>query len=93
MVLSPITLLRMAIPEHLAKRLKRAASAVVKSRGERDALIREAHEAGGGIREIGRLAGLSHPGVKRILTAARGDEPNSQASRDEPPSGDGHRQG
>ena len=55
------------VPGDLAKRLQRAAKNQTKWRDERDDLIRAAYEAGGGVREIARLAGLSHPGVMRIL--------------------------
>lgn len=50
-----------------AKRLEKAAKKAVEWRQERDRLIKDAYEAGGGVREIARLVGMSHPGVKRIL--------------------------
>lgn len=34
---------------------------------ERDAQIIEAHQAGDSLREIGRITGLSHPAVKKIV--------------------------
>jgi hypothetical protein len=34
---------------------------------ERDALIVQEHQSGAGPREIGRITGLSHPAVKKIV--------------------------
>ena len=57
------------IDEQLAKKLAAAAKKARDGREERDRLILEAYEAGGGPREIGRLVGLTHPGVLRIVHA------------------------
>jgi hypothetical protein len=55
------------VPEDVAKRLTRAVKLLSKWRDERDRLIVEAHNAGGGPREIARLAGVSHPTVIQIV--------------------------
>lgn len=68
-------LAQMAVPPELAKRLERAAKNAGKWKHERDQLIIDAYEAGGGVREIGRLVGLSHPGILRII---RQQEPGTQ---------------
>jgi hypothetical protein len=68
----------MPVPDDLARRLSRAARLSSKWRTERDRLIVEAHRAGGGVREIARLAGLSHPTVIEIVRGARQDEPSEE---------------
>lgn len=50
-----------------AKAIAAAAKRARESTIERDRLIVQAYRAGGGMREIARLAGLTHPGVRRIL--------------------------
>jgi hypothetical protein len=50
-----------------ARRLANAAGKALQWRQERDALIVAEHRAGAGLREIGRLTGLSHPAVKKIV--------------------------
>jgi hypothetical protein len=67
------------VPDELAKRLSRAARLSTKWRAERDRLIIAAHDAGGGVREIARLAGVSHPTVIEIVRGARQDEPPARA--------------
>jgi hypothetical protein len=57
----------MPVQPDLARKLAAVAAAAVKSTAERDRLIVEAYQAGGSLREIARLAGLSHPGVLRIV--------------------------
>lgn len=51
----------------LAKRLSTAADKARSWTDERNRLIREAHAAGGGVREIGRLVGLTHPAVMNVI--------------------------
>jgi predicted transcriptional regulator len=51
----------------LARRLKATSKRATEATVERDRLIVEAHRAGGGVREIARLVGMTHPGVLRIL--------------------------
>jgi predicted transcriptional regulator len=50
-----------------AKRLTTAATKARDWTEERNRLIREAHAAGGGVREIARLVGLTHPAVLNII--------------------------
>jgi hypothetical protein len=50
-----------------ARRLANAAGKASQWKQERDALIVEEHQAGAGLREIGRVTGLSHPAVKKIV--------------------------
>lgn len=52
------------LAERLAAVSQRVRDAPV---GERNKLIREAHAAGGGVREIARLTGLTHKAVQKIL--------------------------
>lgn len=51
----------------IARALTRAARQTDEWRRKRDALIVEAHREGIGIREIGRLAGLTHPTILNII--------------------------
>jgi hypothetical protein len=55
----------------MARKIKREASKLEASRVERDRLIVQAVEAGGGVREVARLADLSHPSVLAIVRKAR----------------------
>jgi transposase-like protein len=50
-----------------ARRLTAVAKRAREATEERNRLIREAHAAGGGVREIARLVGLTHPSVLNIL--------------------------
>jgi len=50
-----------------ARLLTAAATKTLKWRRERDTLIVREHQAGAGLRELGRLTGLSHPAVKKIV--------------------------
>lgn len=65
------TLPDMAVDPELADRIvavsQRIREAPVE---ERDRLIREAYAAGGGLREIARLAGLTHRAVRKIVDRA-----------------------
>lgn len=53
--------------ERLAQRLTEAAHRLERARTERDSLICELHDAGVGLRELGRIAGMTHAGVRRVL--------------------------
>jgi hypothetical protein len=55
----------------LSKRLSRTSQKAKDYTAERNRLIVEAHAAGGGVREIARLVGLTHPAVLRILAKAQ----------------------
>jgi hypothetical protein len=66
-----------AVAPEMERKLRRAAANQRRWRAERDALIVQAHADGGGVREIARLVGLTHPGVLRIL--ARDQEPDRPA--------------
>lgn len=68
-----------SIERDLAKKLKNAADRQRNWRQQRDELIREAHAAGGTLREIAELVGLSHVGVRRIVNP---DEPSPAVLRD-----------
>jgi hypothetical protein len=57
----------MPVDPSLARRLKATAKRATEATVERDRLIVEAHRVGGGVREIARLVGMTHPGVLRIL--------------------------
>jgi transposase-like protein len=61
------TLLPVPLDPDLAKRLERVSKRAREATDERNRLIREAHAAGGGVREIARLVGLTHPSVLNIL--------------------------
>ena len=50
----------------LARKLSRASKRVEDATAARDALIREAMDAGGSSREVAELVGLSHTQVIRI---------------------------
>lgn len=63
-----------ALDSELAKKLKRAAVMQDRWLQDRDQLIVEAHDAGGSLREIGALAGLSHVGVMKIVSRYRAVE-------------------
>jgi hypothetical protein len=54
-------------------RLGGAARKAVEWRQKRDAEIVQAHQAGDGLREIGRVTGLSHPAVKKIVDKDAGN--------------------
>jgi transposase-like protein len=61
------TILAMPVGPATAKRLTTAANKARDWTEERNRLVREAHAAGGGVREIARLVGLTHPAVLNIL--------------------------
>jgi transposase len=57
----------MTVPADLARKLARAADKVWSSSAARDELIREAVTAGGSLREVADLAGVSHQTVANIV--------------------------
>lgn len=57
-----------------ARKVQTAAAARTRTVQERDRLIVEAYHAGGGVREIARHVGLSHPVVLDILKRAEGQD-------------------
>lgn len=65
------TLAAMPISDDDARELSRAARMTDTWRTNRDNLIREVHAKGGGLREIGRLVGMTHRAVSKVI--ARGD--------------------
>ncbi len=68
----------------LSKRLTRASQKAKDYTAERNRLIVEAHAAGGGVREIARLVGLTHPAVLRILAKAEGTALRTERFPDPP---------
>lgn len=68
--LTPDRLADVPLPEDTARRLKRAGENQRKWIEQRNEMIVLAYEQGGGVREIGRLVGLSHVGVLNILKDA-----------------------
>ena len=64
------TLAAVPLPEDTARRLKRAGENQRKWIEQRNEMIVLAYEQGGGVREIGRLVGLSHVSVLNILKDA-----------------------
>ena len=61
------TLATMPISADDARELSRAARMADTWRTNRDRLIREAHAKGAGLREIGRLVGMTHRAVSKIV--------------------------
>lgn len=55
----------------LARKLSRAADKVRESTAARDRLIAEAVAAGGSLREVAELAGLSHTAIAKIASRTR----------------------
>lgn len=49
------------------RRLRKAGQAVSKSLAERDLAIAQASEEGASLREIAKVVGLSHVGVKKVM--------------------------
>lgn len=56
-----------ALDPRLARALGNAGRKTEEWKTRRDALIREAHEAGASLREIAAAVGLSNPGVLRVI--------------------------
>lgn len=67
--MTPVTVYE--VEEKMAIDLARAGAGAAAARFKRDQLIVEAFKAGGGVREIARLVGLSHPAVLKIIEKAR----------------------
>jgi transposase-like protein len=55
------------LDDSTSRELRAAGNKVRQWTDRRDDLVRAAHAAGGGVREIARLVGLGHPSVLRIL--------------------------
>lgn len=66
----------MPLDEDTARELSRAAKQAVTWTERRNKLIREAVEAGAGVREVGRAVGLSHAAVINILRPRKRGGPN-----------------
>ena len=62
-----VTVSLVPLPTDLAAKLRRASRRQRDALAERDRLILEAHRAGGTLREIAALVGLSHPSVLNII--------------------------
>lgn len=60
----------MPVDPALAKRLAAAARKAEEWRAERDRLIVQAVAEGGGVREVARLVGLTHPSVLKTVRRA-----------------------
>jgi hypothetical protein len=67
----PTTLTAVPIKPSLARDIARWAKQVETARQKRDELIVQAHAEGGGMREIGRVAGLTHRAVIKIIERKR----------------------
>jgi transposase-like protein len=63
----PPTIPGVPVDPTLARKLTTAAGKARDWTEERNRLVREAHAAGGGVREIARLIGLTHPAVLNII--------------------------
>ena len=61
------------LPDYTARDLRAAGRKVKEWTVQRDDLIRSAHAAGGGVREIARAVGLTHPAVLRIISRGASD--------------------
>ena len=59
------------VPEELARRLRSAAQRISRGTEERDQAILDAADAGGSLREIAALAGITHVGVMKIIRKRR----------------------
>lgn len=59
------------IPEELQQRLLKIGQAQQFIDDNRDRLILEAAEAGGSLREIAELVGITHSGVRKIIQKAK----------------------
>ena len=55
------------VPDDIAKRIRSAAQRISRGTAERDQAIIDAAEAGGSLREIAALAGITHVGVMKII--------------------------
>lgn len=59
------------VDPRIAQRLRKIADRMEADRAERDRLIVEALDAGGSLREVAELVGLTGPGVMKIRDRAR----------------------
>lgn len=59
------------VDPELRRRLTRTARAAAANTRERDRLIAAAYRSGSSMREIARVVGLTHPGVRAILLRDR----------------------
>lgn len=64
---SVVTVPTVPLDPAAARRLAALGKKAKDATAERDAYVVEQYKAGGGMREIARAVGLSHPGVRRIL--------------------------
>lgn len=74
---APVTTLPPVDPD-LRRRLTRVSQAAVRNVKERDRLIADAYQQGASMREIGRLVGMTHPGVRSILIRDGIYDPNRE---------------
>lgn len=81
--MTSFTLAHVSLDAETLKRLQKAAHYARYWRSERDLRIRAAHEAGGGVREIARATGLSHPAILRILRGTPSEDPAEKGARNE----------
>lgn len=81
--MTPTTVTPVALPERTFRDLRNAGSKTREWTARRDELIRQAHNDGGGVREIARAVGLTHPSVLRILHKDRDGEFRSPPLRNE----------
>jgi hypothetical protein len=81
--MATFTLTAVSLDGETLKRLQKAAHYARYWRAERDLRIRAAHEAGGGLREIARATGLSHPAILRIVRLGESDDPAEKGARNE----------
>lgn len=65
--MSATTVPVVAVDPAMARRLRSANRRVHDALSERDRLIVEASAAGGSLREIGELVGMTGPGVMKVL--------------------------
>lgn len=58
--------------EHMEPRLRAVVAEMERLTAERDQLIRDLHSQGSTLRAIAEVAGLSHPGVRKIIKREAG---------------------
>lgn len=75
------TLPAMPLDDDTTRELSRAAKQAVTWTERRNQLIREAVEAGAGVREVGRAVGLSHAAVINILRPRKRGGTSDEDSR------------
>lgn len=61
------TLPDVALDPETRRKLSRVSQTAVRSTKERDELIAKAYREGASMREIARIVGMTHPGVRSIL--------------------------